>query len=161
MTTIAFPSLEWLELLQARMNGQPEKYGRFGTADCRFVLRIDPDEDGAAGDVIRYGVVFEEYTCPEVTEVEDEADFDPDFVLSGPRAAWTEMVVNIAAHGKADRSHTINRLTLIKKPLRVERTNDQVRMEKFFQFNYTIQAFLDEGGAVDGVNLEEPALGGV
>src|SRR4051812_27058017 len=126
MSTIAFPSLEWVELLQTRMNGKPDKYGRFGTADCRFVLRIDPDDDAGGGEAIRYGVVFEEYACPQVAVVGDEAAFDPDFVVSGPRGAWTEMVVNIAAHGKADMHHTINRLTLINKPLRVDRTSDQV-----------------------------------
>jgi hypothetical protein len=137
------------------MNDQADKYSKLGTADCRFVLRIEGD--GPDDPVLRYGVVLEEYQCTEAVAVGDEAEFAPDFVVAGPRSAWTEMVVNIAAHGKADMTHTINRLTLIARPLRVERTSDQVLLEKFSQYNYTIQAFLDEGGAVDSVNLDEPA----
>ena len=159
MSAIAFPSLGWIELLQTQMNSKPEKYRRFGTADCRFVIRIEADEP--AVDAVRYGVVFEEYGCTEAGVVASEEAFDPDFVIAGPRSAWAEMVVNIAAHGKADMSHTINRLTLIRRPLRVEGAGDQVRLERFSQYNYTIQAFLDEGGDI-GVNVEgRAALEGV
>ena len=137
-----FPSLAWLEALRDGMNSSPERYRKIGTADSRFLITVER-EDGET----HFGVVLSDYECEDVSDVEDAEAFEADFRIRGPEAAWREMVENIVSHGKADREHTLNRLTLIRRPLEVQRTATMTEFEKFFQYNYTLQSFFDELGA--------------
>ncbi|MHB1710602.1 MAG: hypothetical protein ACYCV7_04260 [Acidimicrobiales bacterium] len=145
MENIPFPSLEWLTILRERMNDQPTKYQKYGIANTRFVLRIE-DASGEPCNV--YAVEFEDYACTEVSEIAGEEDIDADFVIAGPLWAWIEMVQNITERGHADLLHTINRLSLIRTPLRAYSNTDQTRLEQLFQYSYTIQSFFDEGGGL-------------
>lgn len=145
MRHIIFPSLEWLEVLQERMNGNVEKYQHYGVANTQFVIRID-DANGSVRDV--YGLKFDDYACTLVRQITNEEEIDADFVIAGPIEAWREMVDNIAEHGRADLWHTINRLSLIKTPLRTYSNTDQTRLERLFQYNYSIQEFFNEGGGL-------------
>jgi len=137
-----FPSIEWLEVLRDGMNSSPDRYRKIGTADTQFVITVESDDEAT-----HFGVVLSAYGCDEVTVVDDVEAFEPDFRIRGQKDAWFEMVENIITHGKADREHTLNRLTLIRRPLEVLRTATMTEYEKFFQYNYTLQSFFDELGA--------------
>jgi hypothetical protein len=67
-------------------------------------------------------------------------------VVSGPLAAWQDMVDWIEEHGPADSAHSLNGLTIAGIPL-VARSDDAMGSDKFYRFMGTIQAVFDAAGA--------------
>ena len=110
-----FPSVEWFEALAAEMETDRRLHEHVGEIDTTCVIAVF---DAPAGD-FHVRLVFEEFSLIDVAEVGD--DFDPasvDFVLEGDYLDWQEMIDNIKAHGKPDREHTLNYLSLPGTPLR-------------------------------------------
>ena len=73
-------------------------------------------------------------------------------MLEGEYAAWKEMVENIRQHGHADRTHTLNYLTLPDWPLRLaplDESQDQLDVDRFYRYNESLQEFFNEAAAVD------------
>jgi len=154
MTPMLAPlSVEWFRALQRQMNATPEKYRRIGASDVRMVVRVVGGNGPATDRAV--GLVFGDYGCAEVCEVADARTFDPDFTIEGPCDAWTEMVENIRQHGGADARHTLNTLVLMHHPLRVT-GDDQSRVDLFARYNYTLQEFFNEAGALEGMVGQPP-----
>ncbi len=143
-TTVVFPSLEWFKALRDAMNRQRDKYRRAGWMDMALAVRILPD--GAVKQEHVYGIVFDADECVEVRPLKSPKDIGAECAVEGPYSAWKEMIENIQAHGGADRRHTINSLTVLKKPLWIT-GDDQVGMDKLFRFNYSLQMFFDEAAS--------------
>jgi hypothetical protein len=158
VTTARFPSVEWFRALAARMEAEPEKYRRLGSVDLTLVPRIVfPD-----GRAETYALRFAGARCTAVEAPRDLAAVEgPHPVLvEGEYAAWREMVENVRAHGGADLQHTLNYLTLPDWPFRLEALDPeagQLDVDRFYRYAATLQAFFDEGIAVETQFVEAPA----
>ncbi len=143
-----FPSIEWFQALQKRMNEQEEKYKLLGFVDARGVFGVKGN-----GSKDRYfGAVFDTYDCAEVKELsQDELKkFDYDWIFEGDYADWKEMLQNIKANGHADADHSLNRLSLLKHPFRIH-GDDQMRVDMFYRLQATFQEFMDDSAVIDTV----------
>jgi len=78
----------------------------------------------------------------EATPVADLNDYDPDFVICGKREIWDRMLGEIAEHGRPQLRHTLSSLALVGEELWLEST-DQLREDKFYRFNQTLQELLN------------------
>lgn len=141
-----FPSVQWFQLLAARMNEQRAKYQNFGFVTARAVFKIN----GAPAGDRNFGLLFDGFECLEVQELAGGAiaAFDPDWMIEGDYATWKEMVQNIEQHGEADPDHTLNRLCLLGHPLKIQ-GEDQTRVDIFYRQLFSFQAFIDESAAVE------------
>lgn len=142
---LRFPSLEFFQALQRRMNEQTDKYKKIGTMDFRLVLRIGAPPGAFRAE--QYGFVFADYWCEEVRALGDPAAFGAECTIDGPYEAWKEMFENIVAHGRADTKHTLNRLILLERPLRAT-GDDQTAVDKVYRYQYSLQTFLEEAAAL-------------
>jgi hypothetical protein len=136
-----FPSKDFFEELAARVNANPDLFRRLGTADMTLVVRVDYDDKSDF-----YEITFAGYRCTGVRQLKSFADATrSSVVVSGPYRAWFEMIDNIAAHGRADLEHTLNTLTLMDTPLRVEADN-QLDADLFYRYQQNLQEFFDGAG---------------
>jgi hypothetical protein len=115
---------------------EPETYRRLGFADFRLCASVVTDRG-----VRSFGLVLDGYDVGYAGEVDADA-FGADAVLAGPEAAWAEMADDIAAHGGADRLHTLNALTIAGAPLEV-RATDPLGRDRFFRYIETLQHLFD------------------
>jgi hypothetical protein len=136
-----FPSKEFFDELRARVNANPELFRSLGTADMTLVVRVDYDDKSDC-----YEITFAGYRCVGVRQLKSIADAAKGaVVVSGPYAAWREMIDNIVAQGHADLEHTLNTLTLMDTPLRIEAEN-QLDADLFYRYQQNLQEFFDGAG---------------
>ena len=137
MDAATFPSTAWFEAMVADTVRRPDVYRQLGTADFRLVVAVvDGDTTHA------YGLVLDGYDVLFAGELTAPSDFDAEATITGPRPVWQEMVADIVTHGGADRSHTLNALTMAGTPLRVV-APDPVGRDKFFRYAETLQTLFD------------------
>jgi len=134
---IPFPSLEFFEALKKRTVEDHVTFEKLGYCDTRFGVRID--------DVL-YAIEFEVYECLGVEEGGDPKALD--FVLTAPRAVWSEMIQSIVEHGGADAHHSLNTLSHIGDVIRVE-YEDAEGHDRFYRYMATIQQFFDQARHLD------------
>lgn len=139
--TATFPSGGWFDELVEDVGRRPAEYERLGIADCRVVVEVV----GTTGMPEWYGLVLEGYDIRSEGELKDLDSFDADVVLSGSKDAWVEMVANIVEHGSADRSHTLNALSIAGTPL-CARSADPMGRDKFYRYAETLQTLFDSAG---------------
>lgn len=130
--SIRFPSLAFFQALQQRTKEDKARFEKLGYCDTSFGVRV-------GGDL--YSVAFEVYECVDVREGGDAEKLD--FVLSGPRAIWNDMVSAIVEHKGADAKHTLNTLSHVGDVLRVEAA-DAEGQDKFYRYMASIQEFFDQ-----------------
>lgn len=145
---VRFPSVEWFEEVASLSAADTERLKRLGYLDANVGILVE-DGDRKHG----YVLEFAGYVPRRVQEVGDPVA-GSDFTIAGSLAAWREMIENIAENGEADLAHTLNRLTMAGTPLRLL-ASDQLRLDLFFRFNQSFQAFFE---ASAGVVTEYPAL---
>ncbi len=137
---VAFPSIEWFELLAQRMAEQRDHFVSLGSCDCTAQVTI---WDGPGGDEWRCQVVFEEFGVESVRLVSEEDEEAADFILETDRETWQEMVDSIVeGEGRPGLLHTLNRLTMPGTPIRCW-SHDPLGRDAFFRFNQTIQHFIN------------------
>jgi hypothetical protein len=136
-----FPSSAWFVELVARATEDPAALERLGIADLRFGIEVQL----ADGRDEFFGLVLDGYDIGVVGPTTEDA-FAPDVVVSGPLAAWQEMVDWIEAHGPADSAHSLNGLTIAGIPL-AARSGDAMGSDKFYRFMGTVQAIFDAASA--------------
>jgi len=136
-----FPSAGFFDELVLDVVRRPEEYERLGFADCRLVVEVVQP----AGDVRRFGLVLDGYEARSEGEIADLDGFHPEVVVSGALDAWTEMLASIVEHGSADRSHTLNALSIAGFPL-ATRSDDPVGRDKFYRYAETLQTLFDSVG---------------
>ncbi len=137
----AFPDSEWFLTLGKLMHAEGELFRRLGYAETRFAVRVVPNNTGNGGDRI-VGLVIDGYQLTEAKPVADLNDYDPDFVICGKREIWDRMLSEIAEHGRPQLRHTLSSLALVGEELWLEST-DQLREDKFYRFNQTLQELLN------------------
>jgi len=136
----AFPEAEWFLALGRLMAAEGEEFRRLGYAETQFTLRvIDNDSDRVEATV---GLEFDGYTLIRAESVDDLDAWDPDFILNGRRATWLRMLEEIARNGRPEMRHTLSSLALMGEELWLE-SHDQLREDKFFRFNQTLQEFFN------------------
>jgi len=131
-----FPTVAWFENLAALMNANRARQEQLGYVDCVAGFRVDD-----AGFEVQ--ITFEEFEVIDV-RVPGEGDEDrADFIVAGNLATWREMIENIVAgDGEPDLEHTLNRLSHMGEPFRVEQ-EDQLRKDMYFRFNQSFQEFFN------------------
>lgn len=130
--SIPFPSLAFFRALQQRTKEDKARFEKLGYCDTTFGVRV--------GDEL-YSIVFEVYECVDVREGGEPEKVD--FVLSGPRAVWREMIDAIVKNHGADARHTLNTLSHVGDVLRVEAA-DAEGHDKFYRYMASIQEFFDQ-----------------
>ncbi len=123
------------------MQSEGELFRRLGYAETRFAVRIIPDNVSNGGDRI-VGLTIDGYRLTEVKPIADLNEFDPDFVICGKREIWDRMLKEIVENGRPDLRHTLSSLALVGEELWLEST-DQLREDKFYRFNQTLQELLN------------------
>ena len=104
-------------------------------------MRVVPNNTGNGGDRI-VGLVIDGYQLTEARPLADLNAYDPDFVICGKREIWDRMLGEIAEHGRPQLRHTLSSLALVGEELWLEST-DQLREDKFYRFNQTLQELLN------------------
>lgn len=143
LASVRFPSVEFFSALADQMNGQTDKYKRYGSMDLRLGIRITPDA-GRDAEAF-YGLVFSDYWCDEVKAYRRPEEFPAECTIVGPFSAWKAMFENIEAHGIADDKHTLNRLIHLDDPFHIEAV-DQFDADKIYRYMFSLQLFLEEAG---------------
>lgn len=136
----AFPEADWFLALGSEMTAAAESFRRLGFIETRLVVRVDPDN--GAGKTRYSGLVFDGYTLAEATPLADPGTFDPDFVICGPAAVWRRMLDEIRQNGRPMLRHTLNSLVLLGEELWLE-SSDQLREDKFYRYNQSLQEFFN------------------
>jgi hypothetical protein len=113
------------------------RFEKLGYCDTTFGVRIGSD---------LYVITFEVYECTGVAEGNGSAELD--FVLSGPRKLWTELVESIVKNSGADARHTLNTLSHVGDQLEVE-YDDPEGADRFYRFMASIQEFFDQAQHLD------------
>jgi hypothetical protein len=140
---VAFPSLAWFQELARLMNERQEPFKRFGYADVAWGVEIQPS--APAQKLQRFRLVFEEYSCTSVTEVDPEADANVSFTMQATYDTWKDMISNIQEHNGPDLEHSLNRLALLDDPLYIAAA-DFLERDLFARYGQTFQLFFN--GAV-------------
>ncbi|HVA80231.1 MAG TPA: hypothetical protein VNF29_04845 [Candidatus Binataceae bacterium] len=139
-----FPSKEFFEELRAHANANPDLFRRLGTVDLTLVVKIDYDDSSTC-----FEIAFSAYRCTGIRHLASVADAAKGaIVVSGPYSGWREMIDNIVANGHADLRHTLNTLTLLDTPLRIDAEN-QLDADLFYRYQQNLQEFFDGAGRIE------------
>ena len=137
---VAFPSLEFFQVLQREVAAERERFSRLGFFDTTFGVRVI--QDGESAD---FTLAFEVFDCVRVA---DGIEPGVDFLIEGPFPAWKAMLDNIHELGAADTEHSLNTLTHFGESLRV-RYDDPDGHDKLYRFAESVQEWLDLSARVD------------
>jgi len=141
---VVFPSVQFFQALQTRMQDERERFKRLGYFDTTFGVRV---LDGRSGKH-EYVLAFEVFDCTAVRTSADLKAEPVDFVLEGDLETWTEMLRNIHEHGAADVAHSINTLTHLGERMRVV-YDDPDGHDKLYRFAESVQEFMDLAAGLD------------
>ena len=139
-----FPDADWFLALGRLMEAEGELFRRLGYAEVRFVVRVTGDDGHARRET---AVELEGYKLGRAAALEDVAGFDPDFTICASAAVWQRMLDEIARDGRPEGRHTLSSLALIGEELWLE-SNDQLREDKYYRYNQTLQEFLNLSGKI-------------
>jgi hypothetical protein len=140
---LTFPSLAWFQELARLMNENEAAFKRLGYADVAWAVDILPSAPGQKPR--RFRLVFEEYSCTAVEELDPDAEADIAFTMQATFDTWKEMIDNIQANNGPDLEHTLNRLALLDDPIYIAAT-DFLNRDLFARYGQTYQLFFN--GAV-------------
>jgi len=150
--SVTFPSLDFFEALQARMQEEHVLFERLGYFDTTFGVRVLMP----SGIARSFLLAFEVYDCTDVREVSDLDPEQTDFVLEADLEVWAEVLANIRANGGADAEHGINTLTHFGDRMR-SLYDDPDAHDKQYRFAESIQTFFDLAAKVDFHIEQAPA----
>jgi hypothetical protein len=136
-----FPTVEWFEEVGRALAADPERLKRLGYVEATVGILVD-DAQPDAGFVLEFAGY-----APHKIRAAAHPVAAADFTIAGSLDDWRRMIDNIAANGEADLDHTLNKLTMAGTPFRLL-GEDQLRLDLFFRFNQSFQAFFDAAAAV-------------
>jgi hypothetical protein len=140
---IEFPSLAWFQELARLMNENEAAFKRVGYADVTWAVEVQPLAPWHTPYLFR--LVFEEYGCIDIEELDPGSDADVAFTLQATYTTWKEMIQNIQANNGPDLEHSLNRLTLMDDPIYIAAA-DFLSRDLFARYGQTFQLFFN--GAV-------------
>jgi hypothetical protein len=137
---VTFPSPEWFQELARLMNENEAEFKRFGDADVAWAVEVQPS---APGQTLRlFRIVFEEYSCTLVEELDPHVDADVAFTMQATYGAWKDMIQNIQANHGPDLGHSLNRLALMDDPINIA-APDFLSRDLFARYGQTYQLFFN------------------
>ncbi len=135
---VTFPSAAWFERLAAEMKADRARHEHLGYIDCVAGFVVDD-----AGGARRFHVTFEEFEATDVREVGADQASQADFSLIASLATWREMIESIVAgNGRPDLEHTLNRLSHLATPMRLDAA-DPVKADLYFRYAQSLQEFFN------------------
>jgi hypothetical protein len=137
---VAFPSLAWFQELARLMNNNEAAFKRLGYADVTWAVEMQASTPGQQPRLFR--IVFEEYSCTAVEELEPESKTDVAFTMQATYDTWKEMIQNIQANNGPDLHHTLNRLALMDTPIYIA-APDFLSRDLFARYGQTYQLFFN------------------
>lgn len=136
-----FPSEKWFEAVRQVYNSDSSLHSGGGGA-CHTRAGI------SVGDQ-HYLIEFDGVECAQVRLVDLGDLEDSDFIIRMPTHLWSEMILNIQTHGKADLNHTLNSLDLSQESgIAYSPVDDQYRQDLFYRYNQNFQDFFDASARV-------------
>ena len=135
-----FPSLAWFQELARLMNEDEAAFKRVGAADVTWAVEVQPTMPDQALRVFR--MVFEDYSCTSVEELDPEVEADVSFALQATYNTWQEMIENIQANHGPDLEHSLNRLALMDDPIYIA-ADDFLERDLFARYGQTYQLFFN------------------
>ena len=136
----SFPDPAWFLALGRLMEAEGEVFRRLGYAEVRFAVRMLDDEGQGIARTV--ALEFDGYVLVRAEALPDSATFDPDFVICARRRIWTRMLAEIVRNGRPDLRGTLSSLALVGEELWLE-SSDQLREDKFYRVNQTLQEFFN------------------
>ena len=136
----SFPEPQWFLALGDLMKAEGELFRRIGYAEVLFAIRVLSDD--ATRTEALTGVEINGYELSRAIALDDIVGLDPDFVICGRRPMWQRMLAEIERNGRPELRHTLSSLALIGEELWLE-SIDQLREDKFYRFNQTLQELLN------------------
>jgi hypothetical protein len=136
----SFPEPEWFTALGRLMAAEGESFRRLGYAEVRFAIKVLSD-DGSQCEALT-GLEINGYELASAAALSDVENYDADFVICAPLATWRRMVDEIVRNGRPEPRHTLSSLALVGDELWLE-SSDQLREDKFYRFNQTLQEFFN------------------
>jgi hypothetical protein len=136
-----FPSEKWFDAVRQVYNSDSSLHsGGGGACHTRAGLSIGAQH---------YLIEFDGIECSDVKLV-DLADLeDSDFIIRMSTDLWSEMILNIQTHGKADLDYTLNSLDLSQDDgIAYSPVDDQYRQDLFYRYNQNFQDFFDASARV-------------
>ncbi len=148
VSTLRFPSIEWLKAVREVFNSTDSYRGAgSGRCDCIVGLKVN----GAV-----YILEFEGFGCTSVDKATESDLANADFYLDMPYDLWRSMLANISDNGHAVGEFTLNTLDLgIEEGIAHSKHEDQYRQDLFVRYNQTMQFFFDASHRIKTA-FEEP-----
>jgi len=137
-----FPAPQWFEALGRLMAAEGESFRRLGYAEVRFVVAM-LDADGKH--LHDTAIEIDGYALAHAAALAELPGFDPDFTICASATVWHRMLEEIAHDGRPALRHTLSSLALVGDEMWLEST-DQLREDKFYRFNQTLQELLNLSG---------------
>lgn len=144
----SFPEPAWFLALGRLMEAEGPRFQRLGYAETRFIVRVIPDHADNGGENL-VGISIDGYRMIDAAVVDDLDAFDADFVICAQRSVWDRMLHEIAESGRPSLRHTLSSLALVGEEMWLEST-DQLREDKFYRFNQTLQELLNLASQLPG-----------
>ena len=122
------------------MNENEAVFKRVGAADVTWAVEVQPTMPDQVLRVFR--MVFEDYSCTSVEELDPEVEADVSFTLQATYDTWKEMIENIQANRGPDLEHSLNRLALMDDPIYIA-ADDFLERDLFARYGQTYQLFFN------------------
>ena len=129
---LEFPSAAWFRALAEAVSADESRYRRLGYLEIKLGVKV-----GEKG----YRMLFEDFGCSEVEDWDGSAPVD--CTVSASTEDWRELITHIQARGSADPQHTLNSLVLAGDRFALS-GDDQLGVDRFYRFNASLQAFIEE-----------------
>ena len=138
--TLSFPSVDWFQALAAIAKAD-EAYKKFGRLNALIAFKHGDTNISCNFDVL---------DIRDIHEISDEELRDVDIVIEMPAAAWTGMLENIKANGRATGEWTLNTLDLrLDEEIHKNLMGDGFKADFFFRYNPSLQAFIDNAAQLE------------
>jgi putative sterol carrier protein len=92
MGKYVFPSEEWVRALEQELNTSPAYADAAKNWEGDFYFVVDPDKDGTLGAPVYLYMDLWHGQCRNAHLVEDKAEKNPAFVMSGAYSKWKRVV---------------------------------------------------------------------
>ncbi len=136
---LEFPSAAWFRALADAASADESRYRRLGYLEIKLGVNV-----GERG----YRIIFEDFGCTEVEEWDGSAPVD--CIVSASPDGRRELIAHIQARGSADPEHTLNSLVLAGDRFALS-GDEQLGVDRFYRFNASLQAFIEEARNVPGI----------
>jgi hypothetical protein len=139
---LTFPSAEWFQALADITKADPN-YRKFGRLNAIVVFK--------SGDQL-VQVNFNVLDIMDITEVDESALRDADFIIDMTPQQWKDMLDDIKQRGHAGLEQTLNTLDLEwDEPIHRNDLQDGYKADLFFRYLPSLQVMFDNSSQLETV----------